>query len=67
MKVDVGVVCLRLGPIAERRPIARRLAQALVARADTLMYEAKGQRADHVYLVKARVEGGALVDGGDDY
>ena len=67
VKVDVGVVCLRLGPIAERRPIAGRLAQALVARADRLMYEAKGQRADHVYLVKARVEGGALVDGGDDY
>ena len=58
-RVDVGVVCLRLGPIAERRPIARRLAQALVARADTLMYEAKGERADHVFLVKARVENGA--------
>jgi GGDEF domain-containing protein len=66
VRVDVGVVCLRLGPIAERRPNARRLAEALVARADTLMYEAKGERADHVYLVKARVENGALVDGSDD-
>jgi GGDEF domain-containing protein len=66
VRVDVGVVCLRLGPIAERRPIARRLAEALVARADTLMYEAKGERADHVYLVKARVENGALIDGSND-
>ena len=66
VRVDVGVVCLRLGPIADRRPIARRLAQALVARADTLMYEAKGERADHVYLVKARVENGTLIDGGNE-
>ena len=66
VRVDVGVVCLRLGPIAERRPIARRLAAALVARADTLMYEAKGQRADHVYLVRAQVENGALVDDGSE-
>jgi GGDEF domain-containing protein len=66
VRVDVGVVCLRLGPIAERRPIARRLAAALVARADTLMYEAKGQRADHAYLVRARVQDGALVDDGSE-
>ncbi len=65
VRVDVGVVCLRLGPIAERRPIARRLAQALVARADTLMYKAKGEHADQVYLVKARVENGTLTDGGN--
>ncbi len=64
VRVDVGVVCLRLGPVTERRRIARRLAEALVARADTLMYEAKAERADQVFLVKARVENGTLVDAG---
>lgn len=66
VRVDVGVVCLRLGPVAERRPTARRLAEALVARADTLMYEAKGERADHVYLTKARIENGRLMEGSNE-
>src|SRR5262245_28017066 len=41
VKVDVGVVCLRLGPVAERRRVARQLAAELIQRADMLMYEAK--------------------------
>ena len=49
MRVDVGVVCLRLGPVAERRGVARKLAAELIRRADTLMYGAKGKRAEHVY------------------
>jgi diguanylate cyclase (GGDEF)-like protein len=60
--VDVGVVCLRLGRVAERRFVARRLAADLIHRADKLMYEAKGERASHIYLVRARVENGELVD-----
>ena len=44
MKVDVGVVCLRLGPVAERRGVARKLAAELIQRADKLMYDAKGQQ-----------------------
>jgi diguanylate cyclase (GGDEF)-like protein len=60
--VDVGVVCLRLGRVAERRFVARRLAAALIQRADKLMYEAKGERASHIYLVRARVQEGELVD-----
>src|SRR4051812_8228066 len=32
--VDVGVVCLRLGPVSERRHMARSLAHDLLARAD---------------------------------
>jgi diguanylate cyclase (GGDEF)-like protein len=62
VRVDVGVVCLRLGRVAERRFVARRLAGALIQRADTLMYEAKGDRASHIYLVRARVDEGGLVD-----
>src|SRR5215210_6451992 len=58
VRVDVGVVCLQLGRVSERRFIARRLAAALIQRADRLMYEAKGERASHIYLLRARVEEG---------
>src|SRR3954453_7957552 len=49
VKVDVGVVCLRLGPVAERRGVARKLAAELIHRADKLMYDAKGAQSPHVY------------------
>src|SRR4029077_4591073 len=39
VRVDVGVVCLWLGRVADRRFIARRLASALIQQADKLMYE----------------------------
>jgi hypothetical protein len=34
----------------------------LIQRADTLMYDAKGKRADHVYATAVRVEHGELVE-----
>ena len=58
----VGVVCLRLGTVVERRGVARKLAAELIQRADTLMYDAKGRRADHVYATAVRVERGELVE-----
>ena len=61
-RVDVGVVCLRLGPLTERRFIAGRLSAALIQRADQLMYEAKGERASHIYLIRAKVVNGELVE-----
>ncbi len=64
--VDVGVVCLWLGRVADRRFIARRLAADLIQRADRLMYEAKGQRASHIYLLRMKIEDGALVEFADD-
>jgi GGDEF domain-containing protein len=66
VRVDVGVVCLALGRVADRRFIARRLAAALIQRADTLMYEAKGERASHIYLIRTKVVDGELVEVGDD-
>jgi diguanylate cyclase (GGDEF)-like protein len=68
VRVDVGVVCLWLGRVADRRFIARRLAADLIQRADKLMYEAKGQRASHIYLLRAEIKDGQLVDRaiGDD-
>jgi GGDEF domain-containing protein len=66
VRVDVGVVCLWLGRVADRRFIARRLAADLIQRADKLMYEAKGERANHIYLVRAHIENGALVEVTED-
>jgi len=60
--VDVGVVCLWMGRVAERRFIARRLAAELIQRADKLMYEAKCQRASHIYLTRVKIDNGVLVD-----
>jgi GGDEF domain-containing protein len=61
-RVDVGVVCLWLGRVSERRFIARRLAADLIQRADKLMYEAKGERASHIYLLRVKINDGALID-----
>ncbi|MGE5245351.1 MAG: GGDEF domain-containing protein [Betaproteobacteria bacterium] len=66
VRVDVGVVCLWLGRVAERRFIAQRLASDLIARADKLMYEAKSERASRIYLARVRIEQGGLVDITDD-
>src|SRR5262245_60069022 len=66
VRVDVGVVCLWLGRLADRRFIARRLAADLIQRADKVMYEAKGERANHIHLVRAKVDNGTVVDLRDD-
>jgi diguanylate cyclase (GGDEF)-like protein len=67
VRVDVGVVCLWLGRVADRRFIARRLAAGLIQRADNLMYEAKGERASHIYLLRAEIKDGQLIDRADDH
>jgi len=62
VRVDVGVVCLWLGRVSERRAMARKLAAALIQRADKLMYDAKGERASHIYLERAQVVNGELAE-----
>jgi GGDEF domain-containing protein len=62
VRVDVGVVCLWLGRVADRRFIARRLAADLIQRADKLMYEAKSERSNHIHLLRARLDGGTVID-----
>ena len=61
VNVDVGIVCLLLGPVAERRPLAKTLAHDLLGRADKLMYEAKGERAGNIGSIRVRLEKGAVV------
>lgn len=60
--VDVGVVCVRLGPLQVRRGTARTLAEELVMRADRLMYAAKHGRLDTVASLVAGIDGGQLVE-----
>lgn len=62
VRVDVGVVCLWLGRVNERRTMARKLAAALIQRADKLMYDAKGESANHIYLDRVCVSGGELAE-----
>src|SRR5260221_11412946 len=62
VRVDVGVVCLWLGRVADRRFLSRRIAADLIQRADKLMYEAKSERASHIYLQRVQVVEGAIVD-----
>ena len=62
VRVDVGIVCLTLGAVSERRPIAHELAQELLERADKLMYEAKSGPTAQISRLNVRIEGGTLVD-----
>lgn len=66
VRVDIGIVCLWLGPLADRRFIARRLAGDLVQRADQMMYESKGEDANRVHLLRVAVKDHALVEIADD-
>jgi diguanylate cyclase (GGDEF)-like protein len=58
--VDVGVVCLLLGDVGERRPYARHLAHELLSRADRLMYDAKARENGHITPVRLRVADGTV-------
>jgi diguanylate cyclase (GGDEF)-like protein len=60
VNVDVGVVCLSLGPVSERRGIAREVANDLLERADKLMYEAKALGASEIHPVRVRIDAGQL-------
>jgi diguanylate cyclase (GGDEF)-like protein len=62
VRVDVGVVCLRLGSVADRRFIARRLSADLIHWADKLMYGAKERHARQISMARLRVEGGELAE-----
>lgn len=60
--VDVGVVCLNLGSVTERRPIARQIAHDLLGLADKLMYEAKADGSSEIRPVRVKIDAGELVE-----
>jgi diguanylate cyclase (GGDEF)-like protein len=62
IRVDVGVACLALDRVAERRFVALQLATSLIDRADALMYVAKGQGASSINIARVRLVDGQLVD-----
>ncbi|MEX2272434.1 MAG: GGDEF domain-containing protein [Vicinamibacterales bacterium] len=66
VKVDVGIVCLELGSIDDRRAHAPQLAVALLDYADQLMYGAKQVSASSVFVRSMKVEDGRLVALGDE-
>jgi diguanylate cyclase (GGDEF)-like protein len=66
VNVDVGVVCLKLGAVQERRPFARQLSNELLTRADKLMYEAKAHGSRRIASLRVRVVNGGLQTFGAD-
>ena len=62
VQVDVGVVCLRMGAVHERRGVARKLAAELIQRADALMYDAKGLKSAHVHCTAVAANNGQLIE-----
>jgi diguanylate cyclase (GGDEF)-like protein len=62
VNVDIGIVCLMLGSVNDRRPYARQVAHDLLARADKLMYEAKGEGARHIHPIRVHLVDGVLVE-----
>ncbi len=60
--VDVGIVCLRMGPMEARRDVAHQLAQELLAHADRSMYASKAQQSQSVQPVLVELVGGLLIE-----
>jgi len=61
VRMDIGVVCLKMGAVGDRRFIARRLALQMLHRADQLMYDSKAEGSVRVHMEMVKVEGGDLV------
>jgi GGDEF domain-containing protein len=62
IRVDVGLVCLWLGGIGERRAMGRRLCEHLIERADVLMYQGKSHPSTKIHGALMKVQDGQLVD-----
>jgi diguanylate cyclase (GGDEF)-like protein len=64
VRVDIGVACLDLGPLADRRFFAPRFAKQLIEWGDTAMYRAKADPEGQTQLVRLHIERGELVTTG---
>jgi diguanylate cyclase (GGDEF)-like protein len=61
VRVDIGVACLDLGPVADRRLQAPRFAKQLIEWGDTAMYRAKADPDGMPQIVRLHIEQGELV------
>ena len=66
VRVDVGIVCLNLGTIDDRRARAHELANTLLDEADQLMYSAKQVSAASVHVRSMEVRNGELFALGEE-
>ena len=64
VRVDIGVACLQLGALSDRRFLASRLTTQLIECADTVMYRAKADPDENVKIVCLAIERGELVETG---
>ena len=60
--VDVGMVCVQLGPLPERQSHAGQFAAELVQRADQLTHAARNEGAPTVRALALRVHRGELIE-----
>jgi diguanylate cyclase (GGDEF)-like protein len=66
VRVDIGVACLDLGPLADRRFFAPRFAKQMIEWGDTAMYRAKADPDGETQIVRLHVERGELVATGTE-
>jgi diguanylate cyclase (GGDEF)-like protein len=62
VNVDIGVVCLRLGPLTERHGNSERIAQELFARADRNLYAVKREQRPYISCEWVQIQAGHLID-----
>ena len=62
MRVDIGVACLELGPLADRRFLASQFATRLIEYGDAAMYKAKEKADTDTRIVCLQIKSGELVE-----
>ena len=62
VRVDIGVACLELGPLADRRFLASQFATRLIEYGDAAMYKAKENADTDTRIVCLQIKGGELVE-----
>jgi diguanylate cyclase (GGDEF)-like protein len=66
VRVDLGVACLQVGPLADRRFLASRLAKQLIEWGDSAMYRAKARAIRRTEIVSLHIERGELLESPTD-
>jgi diguanylate cyclase (GGDEF)-like protein len=62
VRVDIGVACLELGPLSDRRFLASQFATRLLEWGDAAMYKAKADTSSDTRIVCLQIKGGDLIE-----